>query len=62
MSFEPRTIDAVLTGPAVPLPGGKASSGIAKRRIDEPVWLSTTGLVGDEQGDRARPSRIGTAA
>jgi MOSC domain-containing protein YiiM len=52
MDFAPRTIEAVLTGALAPLPGGKAHSGIAKRRVDEAVWLGATGLLGDEQGDR----------
>jgi MOSC domain-containing protein YiiM len=43
-------VAALLTGRAVPFRDGEASA-IAKRVIDEPVRITTLGLVGDEQAD-----------
>ncbi|NBN76903.1 MOSC domain-containing protein [Microvirga tunisiensis] len=47
------TILAVFTGKARDRWEGKAPSAIAKEAATGPLWLSATGLAGDEQADRA---------
>lgn len=50
-----RPIDALFTGVAAPLAGSGGAavvSGIVKHARRGAVWLSRTGLEGDEQGDR----------
>ncbi|WP_305093527.1 MOSC domain-containing protein [Prescottella sp. R16] len=44
-------VDDLLVGRIRELPGGGATSGIYKRPVDGPLWLSETGFVGDEQAD-----------
>lgn len=45
-------VDAVLVGHAVPLPRERGKSAIAKVPVSESAQVTSTGLVGDEQGDR----------
>lgn len=42
------TTITLLTGPAAPLPGSPARSGIVKRPVDRPLALGAEGLQGDE--------------
>jgi MOSC domain-containing protein YiiM len=49
MTPAPVRIDKVLLGPVAPLAGTR--SGIAKRAVGEPVWLSAQGLASDQQAD-----------
>ncbi len=44
-------LQAILTGKIAPLGDRNVPSGINKRVVQGPVWLSTTGFVGDHQGD-----------
>jgi len=45
-------VEAIFTGKSVPLPPGGQPSAIAKDEVLSPVWLSESGLDGDEQADR----------
>lgn len=42
----------VLVGRVAEIPGGGASSGIAKAAVDRPLYLGSEGFDGDEQADR----------
>lgn len=42
----------VLVGRVAEIPGGGASSGIAKAPVDRPLYLGSEGFDGDEQADR----------
>lgn len=48
-AFPPITL---LIGPARPLPGSRAQSGIDKRPVAQPLPLGSEGFAGDEQADR----------
>src|SRR5690606_2101876 len=52
MTLRTTEIKELLVGQAAWLPGGRAKSGIYKAPVDDALWLSATGLQGDEQADR----------
>jgi MOSC domain-containing protein YiiM len=47
------TLDAIFTGKAAPRWQGRPPSAIGKARAAGRLWLTTTGLAGDEQADLA---------
>lgn len=49
---EKTPLEAILTGKIAPLGERNVPSGIDKRVVEGPVWLSTNGFIGDHQGDR----------